>query len=316
MIKRLLVACVALSASLASPAAFAGDPASCAKPSLSDVGWTDITATTEITRQILASLGYKPDVAILSVAITFKALENGDRDIFLGNWMPLQEPTQVPLVKAGKIDVVATNLKDARVGFATSKAAYDAGLKTYADIAKFKDKLDGKIYGIEAGSSANTTISKMIADNTFGLGGFTLVESSEQAMLSQAAHRIKQGEPVVFFGWQPHPMNLNLPITYLTNGNDVFGPNDGGATVVTLTRPGYVKQCPNVGKLLTNLTFDVATEDRLMSDILDKGMQPDAAVRAWLKENPAAIDRWLDGVTTLDGKPGAAAVKGALGLKS
>ncbi|HEY5206473.1 MAG TPA: glycine betaine ABC transporter substrate-binding protein [Roseiarcus sp.] len=153
------------------------------------------------------------------------------------------------------------------VGFATSKAACDSGLKTYADIAKFKDQLDGKLYGIEPGSGANGTISEMISDNTFGLSGFKLVESSEQAMLAETAHRIKEGKPVVFFGWQPHPMNVDLPMVYLQKGNDVFGPNDGGAAVVTLTRAGYAKECPNVERLLSNLTFDSA--NRLMSDILD-----------------------------------------------
>ena len=314
MISRILVACVTLSATLMSSPVFAAEPASCARPRFSDVGWTDITATTAMASEILGSLGYKPDVAVLSVAITFKALENGDRDIFLGNWMPLQEPSQAPLVKAGKVEVAATNLTGARIGFATSKAAFDAGLKTYGDIAKFKDQLGGKIYGIEAGSGANATISKMIADNSFGLGGFSLVESSEQAMLSQVGQSIRQKQPVVFFGWRPHPMNVNLPIAYLENGNDVFGPDDGGGTVLTLTRPGYAKDCPNVGRFLSNLVFDVAMEDRLMSDILDKGMQPDAAVRVWIKENPAMLNRWLDGVTTLDGKPGLAAAKSGLGL--
>ena len=314
MIKRSLVACLVLSAALASSAVYAADPASCAKPRFSDVGWTDITATTQIANQILKSLGYKPDISVLSVAITFKSLENGDIDVFLGNWMPLQEPSQAPLVKAGKIDIAADNLTDARIGFATSKAAYDAGLKTYSDIARFKDKLDGKLYGIEPGSGANATISKMIADNTFGLGGFKLVESGEQAMLAEAAHRIKDGKPVVFFGWQPHPMNVNLPMVYLEKGNDVFGPNDGGATVITLTRAGYAKECPNVGRLLANLKFDSAMENRLMSDILDQGMQPDAAVRAWMKANPAVVAKWLDGVTTFDGKPGLDAVKSGVGL--
>ena len=111
MISRALVACLALSATFVSSSVYAGDPASCAKPRFSDVGWTDITATTQIANQILKSLGYKPDVAVLSVAITFKSLENGDIDVFLGNWMPLQEPSQAPLVKAGKIDVAATNLE-------------------------------------------------------------------------------------------------------------------------------------------------------------------------------------------------------------
>jgi glycine betaine/proline transport system substrate-binding protein len=314
MVLRQLVVCLALSAAFLPSAARADDPATCGKPRFSDVGWTDISATTAIADTLLKGLGYKPDITILSVAVTFEALKNGNVDVFLGNWMPLQEPTQVPLVKEGKIDAIGTNLQGARIGFAVPKAAYDAGLKTYADIAKFKDQLGGKLYGIEAGSSANATIGKMIKENTFGLSGFSLVESSEQAMLAQVKRDIGQNKPIVFFGWRPHPMNVNMPMAYLESGNDVFGPNDGGATVVTLTRPGYAKACPNVGKLLSNLVFDVATEDKLMSDILDAKMQPDEAGKAWMKKNPDVVARWLDGVTTIDGKPGLEAVKGKVGL--
>ena len=285
MITRSLVACLALSATLIPSAVYAGDPASCAKPRFSDVGWTDITATTQIANQILKSLGYKPKISVLSVAITFKSLENGDIDAFLGNWMPLQEPSQAPLVKAGKIDIAANNLTDARIGFATSKTAYDAGLKTYADIAQFKDQLDGKIYGIEPGSGANGTIPKMIADNTFGLGGFKLVESSEQAMLSETAHRIKEGKPVVSSAGSPS--DERQPADGLSHeGQRRLRTERRRRTVDTLTRAGYTKQCPNVGHLLSNLKFNSAIENRLMSDILDQGMQPDAAVRAWMKAEP------------------------------
>ncbi|WP_348626059.1 choline ABC transporter substrate-binding protein [Rhodomicrobium sp. R_RK_3] len=311
---RQLIACLALSATVLASPALADDPAACAKPRFSDVGWTDITATTAIAEVILKGLGYKPNITVLSVAVTFEALKNGDQDVFLGNWMPVQEPTQVPLVKDGKIDIVTTNLSGARIGFAVPKAAYDAGLKTYADIARFKDQLGGKLYGIEAGSSANATIAKMIQSNAFGLGGFSLVESSEQAMLAQVKREIGQGKPIVFFGWRPHPMNVNLPIAYLEKGDDVFGPNDGGATVVTLTRSGYAKACPNIGRLLSNLVFDVATEDKLMSNILDDKMQADQAASAWMKAHPDVLARWLDGVTTLDGKPGLAAVRAQIGL--
>ena len=293
----------------------AEEPEACAKPHFSDVGWTDITATTQIANQILTGLGYKPNITVLSVAITFKSLENGDIDVFLGNWMPLQEPSQAPLVKAGKIDVAANNLSDARIGFATSKAAYDAGLKTYADIAKFKDQLDGKLYGIEPGSGANGTISKMISDNTFGLSGFKLVESSEQAMLAETAHRIKEGKPVVFFGWQPHPMNVNLPMVYLDEGQRRVRAErrrrDGRDAT---PEPAMRRNAPMSNVCCRTSTFDSAIENRLMSDILDQGMQPDAAVRAWMKANPAALDEWLDGVTTIDGKPGLEAVKSGLGI--
>ncbi|WP_438270180.1 hypothetical protein [Rhizobium mongolense] len=41
---------------------------------------------------------------------------------------------------------------------------------------------------------------------------------------------------------------------------------------------------------------------------------PGAAPAAWLKANPKAIDPWLFGVTTLEGKLAADAVKSSLGL--
>ena len=125
---------------------------------------------------------------------------------------------------------------------------------TYADIAKTKDQLGGKIYGIEPGSGANGTISKMISDNTFGLSGFKLIESSEQAMLAETSHRIKEGKPVVFFGSgacrdpdERQPAD-GLPGRMATTCS---GPNDGGFTVATSNlNAGYAKECPNVERLL------------------------------------------------------------------
>ena len=73
--------------SAASPT-LAADPASCKVVNLSDVGWTDITATTAATSAVLKGLGYVPETKVLSVPVTYKSLENGDIDVFLGNWMP------------------------------------------------------------------------------------------------------------------------------------------------------------------------------------------------------------------------------------
>jgi glycine betaine/proline transport system substrate-binding protein len=109
-------------------------------------------------------------------------------------------------------------------------------------------------------------------------------------------------------------MNVNFQLAYLTGGDDFFGPNLGGATVYTNVRQGYTTECPNVGKLLNNLKFTLTMENQVMGDILDNGAQPADAAKNWLKANPDVLDGWLAGVTTLDGKEGAAAVKAHLGL--
>ena len=288
--------------------------ADCGKVTFSDVGWTDITATTAATSVVLQALGYDTDIKVLSVPVTYTSLAGGDVDIFLGNWMPTMEADIAPYRDAKTVDTVKANLYGAKYTLAVNKAAADLGIKDFADIAAHKDALEGKIYGIEPGNDGNRLIMDMIKDNAFGLTGFEVVESSEQGMLAQVARADRKGEPVIFLGWEPHPMNANFEMSYLTGGDDWFGPDLGGATVYTNTRAGYVTECANVGKLLTNLEFSLAMENEIMGAILNDGTDPDKAAAAWLKANPDALGPWLDGVTTMDGGDAMAAVKSALGL--
>jgi len=301
----------ALALSVMGGAALAASE-SCKVVRFSDVGWTDITATTAATSVVLKALGYEPDVKVLSVPVTYVSLKNKDIDVFLGNWMPTMEGDIKPYREDGSVETLGANLEGAKYTLAVSKATFDAGLKNFADIAKFKDQLDGKIYGIEPGNDGNRLIQKMIDEDKFGLKGFEVVETSEQGMLAQVSRAAKRDEPVVFLGWEPHPMNANIDMAYLAGGDDDFGPNYGGATVYTNVRAGYTGECPNVGKLLSNLKFSLAMENEIMGAILNDGEDPEKAASAWLKANPDVLDGWLGGVETFDGGNGMEAVKKSL----
>jgi glycine betaine/proline transport system substrate-binding protein len=152
----------------------------------------------------------------------------------------------------------------------------------------------------------------MIADDAFGLEGFEVKESSEQGMLAQVERATRRDEPIIFLGWEPHPMNANFDMTYLTGGDDWFGPNLGGATVYTNTSAGYVEECPNLGQFLQNLEFSLAMENEIMAAILNDGEDPAEAASAWLKANPEVLGPWLDGVTTKDGGDAMEAVNAAM----
>ena len=296
---------------LASTAIAAGD---CSKVTFSDVGWTDITATTAATSAILEALGYETDVKVLSVPVTYTAMEQGDVDVFLGNWMPTMEANIAPYREAGTVDTVRENLEGAKYTLAVNAPARDLGIADFADIAAHGEALDHKIYGIEPGNDGNRLIQDMIDTNAFGLKDFELVESSEQGMLAQVRRATSKGKPIVFLGWEPHPMNANFDLTYLTGGDDYFGPDLGGATVYTNTRAGYVDACPNVGTLLKNLKFTLSMENEIMGAILDDGEDPKEAAKAWLKAHPDTWKAWLEGVTTIDGGDAVAAVSAALGM--
>jgi glycine betaine/proline transport system substrate-binding protein len=303
----LTAAAFAIAAALAAPAS-----AACDKVTFSDVGWTDITATTAATTFVLDALGYETDIKVLSVPVTYASLKNKDIDVFLGNWMPTMEGDVRPYLDDGSVESLRVNLEGAKYTLAVPKATYDKGLQNFADIAKFRDQLDGKIYGIEPGNDGNRLILDMIEQDAFGLEGFQLRESSEQGMLAQVARAVKKGDDIVFLGWEPHPMNANFDMAYLSGGDDWFGPNYGGATVYTNVRAGYTAECTNVGALLDNLVFSLKMENEIMGAILNDGMKPRDAAKAWLAANPEVLDEWLDGVTTKDGGDAMSAVKAAL----
>jgi glycine betaine/proline transport system substrate-binding protein len=290
---------ISLAALLAGTAgAFAAEPEACKTVRFSDVGWTDITA----------------DVKVLSVPVTYTSLKNNDIDVFLGNWMPAQEKDVKPYLDEKTVDSIGVNLEGAKYTLATNAKGAELGIKDFSDIGTHKDALEGKIYGIEPGNDGNRLVMSLIEKNEMNMGGLEVVESSEQGMLAQVARADKDGKPVVFLAWEPHPMNSTFKLTYLTGGDSTFGPNYGGATVYTNTRAGFVEECPNMGQFLQNLSFTLEMENEIMGAILNDGADPSEAATAWLKENPGVLDAWLEGVTTRDGDPALPAVKSALGL--
>ncbi|MFB9216446.1 choline ABC transporter substrate-binding protein [Vibrio sinaloensis] len=288
----------------------------CETVRFADVGWTDITATTAVTTELLKGLGYQTKTDLLSVPVTYSSMANGDIDIFLGNWMPTMEGDIAKYREAGSVETVRANLEGAKYTLAVPKYVYDAGVKSFADLAKHADKFRDRIYGIEPGNDGNRLIQSMIDDNAFGLKDFSLVESSEAGMVSQVSRAVRRNQWIVYLGWAPHPMNSNVEMEYLAGGDDFFGPNYGGANVYTNVRQNYLSECQNVGQLLKNLEFSLEMENQLMESILNQNVKPEKAAQQWLKANPQQVELWLEGVKTLQGESATKAVTSYINSKA
>jgi glycine betaine/proline transport system substrate-binding protein len=292
---------------LSSASAFAEQ--SCDTVKMADPGWSDIAATNAITGFLLDGMGYKAKVDTLAVPITFGGLKDGQVDVFLGNWMPAQQGFYDKFVATGDVTQLAKNLDGTEFTLAVPDYVWDAGVHNFADLNKYADKFERKIYGIGSGAPANISLQEIIKKNDFDMGQWKLIESSEQAMLAEVSRAVKKQKFVTFLGWTPHPMNVQLKMHYLKGGEKYFG--DTG-NVFTLTRKGYAEACPNVGKLLTNLSFTQEMENSIMAEVVNKKVTNAEAAKAWIKANPAVLDKWLDGVKTVDGKDALAAVKAKL----
>jgi glycine betaine/proline transport system substrate-binding protein len=294
---------VAITLLAGSSFALAADAEHCKKVTFSDPGWTDIGATNGVATTLLKAMGYETQVYFLSVPVGYESLKNKEIDAFMGNWMPAQSAF---IEKYGQdIDIVRTNLDGVKFTLAVPKYVFDAGVTDFADLHRFEKEFRQRIYGIEAGAPANQKLQTMIDTNDFNLQDWKVVESGEQAMLSQVDRMVKRDNFIVFLAWEPHPMNVNFDLKYLTGGDNYFGPNYGGAVIRTVTRKGYAEACPNVGKLLSNLEFSLTMEN----EIIAAGGNLEQAAAEWIKAHPEVLDKWLEGVSTYDGRPALSLVK-------
>jgi len=268
--------------------------------------WTGITVKTELSVTILNSLGYEASNLMVSVPIAYKALETGDADIFLGYWYPSMTNIATKYFERGKVVNYVANMPGAKYTLAVPTYVAKGGLKDFADIAKFKDKLDGRIYGIEEGNDGNLVIQTMIDKNMFDLKGFELIPSSEAGMLSQVRSYIKEEKWVVFLGWAPHYMNEIIDMTYLTGSTpETFGANDGNAVVYTNIRKNFDKEQPNVAAFLKNLKFPIPMMNQIMDTLKkDQNLTPRQAGLDWIKDNPEVYREWFKGIKTKDGQDG------------
>ncbi|USW96060.1 choline ABC transporter substrate-binding protein [Pseudomonas proteolytica] len=283
--------------------------ARCETVKMADPGWSDIAATNAIAGFLLSGMGYKAKVDTLAVPIIYGGLKDGQVDVFLGNWMPAHQGFYDKFVANGDVVQLAKNLEGTEFTLAVPDYVWEAGVHDFADLNKFADKFDKKIYGIGSGAPANLSLKEIIQKNDFDLGQWKLIESSEQAMLAEVSRAVKRERFVTFLGWTPHPMNVQLKMRYLKGGEKYFG--DTGS-VYTLTRKGYAQACPNVAKLLTNLKFTQDMENSIMAKVVNNKVSNSEAAKAWIKANPAVLDKWLEGVETLDGQDALAAVKAKL----
>ncbi len=286
--------------------------ATCSTVRLAEPGWTDLAVTTGITQVLLEGMGYTTESDILGIPVIYESMKRGDLDVFMGYWDPAMETYFAPYRDSGDIETIHMNLEGAKFTWAVPSYVYEAGVTDFADLAAHADKFDGKLYGIEPGS--NELMLNVVAADDFGLGDWEVVESSEQGMLSQVERFVRKEDWIVFLAWAPHPMNTAFDLEYLSGGDAYYGPNFGGATVSTQVRKGYTDECPEVGKLLTQLTFDVALESEGMGYILEDGMSAMDAARALIAAHPDVLNGWLNGVQALDGTPALDAVMADLGL--
>ncbi len=180
---------------------------------------------------------------------------------------------------------------------------YESGIQSFADLDENREQFEGEIYGFGAGSAASEILHNAIDNDTWGLGDWQVVDTSEVGMLSAARDAISREEPIVWVGWTPHWMNLELPMRYLEDPEDLFGENNGESDVLTLLRSGYAEATPNVVTFFEQFTFSAEEQSWMIQAYGQEEQDLADVAEQWINDHPERIEAMLADVTTTDGDP-------------
>jgi len=263
--------------------------------------WTGIKAKNAVVGTILEKIGYNVEYKTVVGAPLWKGLSTGDLDIWFGAW-PSQSRTYEPLLEEGKIEKLGYNLLETVYCLAVPEYAWEAGVKSMADLDDFKKKFDSTFTMGEPGGAATQYMSKAVEEDIYGLGDWEVISGTFQAEMVEVKSKIEHDEWVVFAAWSPHWMNYLWDIQYLDDPDKLWEGSCSSAPVMTVARKDLGSDQPSVYKFFKQVhtTPEIANEWIYKAD--QEGIDRFKLAEQWIKENIDVVDQWLWGVKNASGE--------------
>lgn len=249
------------------------------------VNWSEGIAMTNLAKAILEEkMGYEVEMSMADVAPIFTSLSTGDQDVFMDAWLPVTHASYWD--KYGDdIEDLGTNFEGAKIGLVVP--AY-MDIDTIEELNDMADELDGEIVGIDAGAGIMSTTETAI--KTYGLDDLKLVTGSGPAMTASLDAAIKDKEPIVVTGWEPHWMFAKYDLKFLEDSKGVYGDSED---IHTLTRTGFSDDMPEVAEFFKNFFMTSQELGDLMGAIADSDEEADVVAKKWMEEHEELVDSWI-----------------------
>jgi len=265
---------------------------------LGEGDWPGIRAKNSIVEYILENIGYEVERTTARDPIIHQGLTQGDIDVFIGSWMP--QIMDMRNKYKEEINYVTQNMTEGLYTMAVPQHVYEAGVKSHADLQKYADKFDKKMYVGPAGWASSKKMNKAIDEDIYGLGDWTAINSSQSALMAQIDKSIGEKEWIVFVGWRPHWMNAEYNLKYLKDPKRLW--ESPYSWVDTITRHGFEEDYPEVYRFLQQFRVDVEDNDQWIYEIGYNERDEMEVAEAWVKDNILEVRRWLSMVEAPNGE--------------
>ncbi|WP_230678576.1 glycine betaine ABC transporter substrate-binding protein [Lacticaseibacillus zhaodongensis] len=176
-------------------------------------------------------------------------------------------------------------------------AACSAKAAAYDSSKPLGPQVNYTITGIDAGAGEMETTQKALKQYHLEDHKWQLQTSSTAAMTTQLGKDIKNKQPIVITGWQPHWMFTKYKLKFLKDPKNVYGSSEN---IHTIVRKGLKKDKPSAYTVLDRFYWTPAQMSAVMIKV-NAGMAPRKAAREWLKAHPEQLAKWTKGVKHVHG---------------
>lgn len=248
-------------------------------------GWTDQTGMAHLYEYVLEENGYEVNVENMGdMAPAFTGLAQGDYDLFGSTWIDRTHDIYWE-EHQDSLEDLGTYYDEAKLFLAVPDYSE---IQSIEDLPDYAEELDGEIMGIEPGAGLSIITEDEVMPH-YGLDeDFDLSLSSTSAMLSDLEASMDNESEIVVTLWTPFWATTNFDVRELEDPDGIYGEPEA---LHTLGREGFAEDYPEVATMIENFSLTDQQfgdlEDTMVNEFDDDDQ---AAVQAWLEENPEVVD--------------------------
>ncbi|MBC2775289.1 hypothetical protein H6M51_20720 [Rhizobium sp. AQ_MP] len=255
---------------------------------------SDLDFIAAVYGEVLKDVGYRVRYVQADYAASYTAVATGDIDVTLGAWQTTGADLTKAAVATGKVEnygptgVKVTEgwwytdkTKEACPGLPDWEALKEPGCVKALETAETAPK--GRF--LDAPADWATGSEKRIEDLKLDL---TLISSGSPGTLIAATKgAIDRGEPILAWGYLPHPLYAKAPQNFVQVPNFTRD-----LDVLKLANKEGFAKIKIASTILKNFTLTSEQVEKGMADIEEGGLTAEQAARKWMDGNTATWKAW------------------------
>lgn len=195
------------------------------------------------------------------------------------------------------LGILITLLLTACGGSEDSKEGADDATNRNKEV-DYSEAVDYTIIGIEPGAGISITTEAAIEEYD-SLQGWNVELSSTGAMMTELDTAIRNEEPIIITGWNPHWMFAEHPdMKYLADPLEIYG---GEESIHSMSRLGFEEEQPDAYKMIEQFEWNVEDMEEIMYEAEETGEDIEQIAAQWVEDNEDRVSAWSEGVEDGEG---------------